>query len=145
MSKNVPIITELGKIWGRDAIYLDEMRQVGAQLVFTGEINGGLCGHNYLGDDFYKYKLTFSLVQAYSYRELDICDWEYTSSFSEIEDSDWVRELGLDRNDKWEKQYGKGYCHFLLFTYDDVYSILAKRFELVVDGRVLKEIKLPME
>lgn len=122
---NEPIFTELGRIDGRNGIYLDEMKQEMNKLRFIGDLNGKLCSENVLGFRWYSYEMIFSYVQAYECQELEICKLKVQSSFDEVKDSDLVKELKLEN---------KEYKHFILSTYDYVYSIIAKEFELRITG-----------
>ncbi|MBG9796038.1 hypothetical protein ABD76_27830 [Paenibacillus dendritiformis] len=127
MLENIPIYTQLGIINGRDGIYLDKMHQDLNQLTFIGDINGKLCTNNELGYRWYSYKLVFNHVQAYDCRGLDICRWKVVSSLDEVKNSDVLKEVKLD---------GKGYNHYILSTYDYIYSIIAKGFEMeITEGR----------
>jgi hypothetical protein len=125
--QNEPIQTELGEIDGRDGIYLDDVKQTFSpnQLTFVGDINGNLCTNNSLGYRWYSYELTFHQVQAYDCRKLEICKWRVISSFDEVKDSELIKELRLE---------GKGYKHYILSTYDYVYQVIAKDFELKITG-----------
>jgi|LSQX01.1.fsa_nt_gb hypothetical protein len=127
MSENNPIVTELGKLDGRDGIYLDGVKQCFSpnKLTFVGEINGDLCTNNPSGHRWFAYELSFNRIQAFDCRELEICKWKVESSFDEIQDSELITELRLDE---------KGYQHYILSTYDYVYSIIAKGYELKITG-----------
>ncbi|HEX9059665.1 MAG TPA: hypothetical protein VF941_05770 [Clostridia bacterium] len=127
MSKNNPIVTELGMLEGRDGFYLDDVIQSFSpnKLTFIGEINGKLCTNNPTGHKWFTYELSFNLIQAFDCRELEICKWKVESSFDEIQDSELITELGL---------CGKGYQHYTLSTYDYMYSIIAKGYELKITG-----------
>jgi len=127
MSRNIPIVTTLGVINGRNAIYLDDIKQSFSpnQLLFIGEINGKLCSNNTSGHRWYSYEVCFNLIQAYDCRELEICKLNTESSFDEIMHSELIAELKLA---------GKGYKHYILSTYDYVYSIVSKGFELKITG-----------
>ena len=128
VAKNEPILTALGKLDGRNAIYLDDVRQSFSlnKLTFIGELNGKLCSNNVSGYRWYSYELTFDLIQAYDCRELELCKWNTDSSFDEIIDSELIAELKLGE---------KGYRHYILSTYDYVYRIICKGFELKITGQ----------
>ncbi|TYQ14641.1 UNVERIFIED_CONTAM: hypothetical protein Cloal_1000 [Acetivibrio alkalicellulosi] len=127
MSKNKPVITNLGKIDGRNGIYLDDVKQTFSpnKLFFNGEIDGKLCSNNAEGYRWYSYELYFSLVQAYNCMELELCKLKVESSFDEIIDSELITKFNLD---------GKSYKHYILSTYDYVYSIISKEFNLKITG-----------
>jgi len=127
MNRSLPIVTEMGKIEGRNGIYLDSVKQNFSpnELVFIGEINGNLCDKNNLGYRWYSYELSFKFIQAFECRELEICKWDNVSSFDEVADSELIKELALNKID---------YHHYILSTYDYVYSIISKGFELKITG-----------
>lgn len=127
MFKNEPILTPLGKIDGRNAIYLDELKQIFSpnRLLFIGDINGKLCSNNLEGHRWYSCEISFDLIQAYDCRELELSKWKIESSFDQVIDSELITGLRLD---------GKGYRHYILSTYDYVYSIISKGFELTITG-----------
>ena len=63
-----PIITEIGIINGRDAIYLDLMEQKGNEIIFYGEINAGLTEiKNDIQKEWVKYKLSFKETIYYKW------------------------------------------------------------------------------
>ena len=127
MAKNVPVLTILGVLNGRNAIYLDDVKQSFSpnQLLFIGEINGKLCSNNASEYRWYSYEVCFNLIQAYDCRELEVCKWKTESSFDEIIDSELIAELKLAPKD---------YKHYILSTYDYVYSIVSRGFELQITG-----------
>ena len=67
-----PIVTPLGKLWGRDCVFLDEHRfnAAAGTLVLSGEINGPLCdpaqGAVWIG-----YEVHFTGVVAHAVHEVD--------------------------------------------------------------------------
>ena len=108
---------------GRDAIFLDTFDfDVQGVLKLAGEINGDLTSKS--TDKFLRYSLTFFDVMAFKVVELDSWDYQSSSSFDEIVDSEWCRTLGgkITPNHK----------HFQIQTYDDVIDVVASRFSLSI-------------
>ena len=103
-----------------------------SNLTFTGDINGHLISQHRDEKDWFPYTLTFRQVLAYFTCELDtyenLAGTEYLdgSSFDLIEDSTWLKSLPV------REDFDKGiYQHYRLFTYDDVYDIIAVSYEFV--------------
>jgi len=125
-----PVTTSVGKIWGRDAIYLDETRIVNESTIeLIGDFNGSLCEH--LADgSFHKYQITFQSVMWFQMIELDYDDMEYRSSFDEVKNSRQLEAmLARDR----AAGIGKidiNYHHFVFRTYDIVFQFVGRSFEL---------------
>ena len=120
-----PIETPLGIANGRDAIYLDKVVFLNRTntLVLEIDLNTALCHRISESDviDFSNFLLTFDQVLATKQVELDSWDWESESSFDEIQDSEWIRELG--------GKVTSEYKHFLIQTYDDVFEVVCKNYE----------------
>ena len=88
-------------------------------------------GHDRTGED---YTLTFRQVLAYFTCELDTYEnlaetgHLNRSSFDLIEDSTWLKSLPV------REDFNKGiYQHYRLFTYDDVYNIIAVSYEFAAE------------
>ena len=120
-----PIETPLGIANGRDAIYLDKVMFLNRTntLVLEIDLNTALCHRTSESDviDFSSFLLTFDQVLATKQVELDSWDWESESSFDEIQDSKWIKELG--------GKVTSEYKHFLIQTYDDVFEVVCKNYE----------------
>ena len=135
MEKAAAVNTCLGVLKGRDCIYLDQVKQDALNnLTFTGDINGHLISQCRDEKDWFPYTLTFRQVLAYFTCELDtyenLAGTEYLdgSSFDLIEDSTWLMFLPV------REDFDKGiYRHYRLFTYDDVYNIIAVSYEFVAE------------
>ena len=135
MEKATAVNTCLGVLKGRDCIYLDQVKQDGLNnLTFTGDINGHLISQHRDEKDWFPYTLTFRRVLTYFACELDtyenLAGTEYLdgSSFDLIEDSTWLKSLPV------REDFDKGiYRHYRLFTYDDVYNIIAVSYEFVAE------------
>ena len=117
---------------GRDCIYLDQVKQDALNnLTFTGDINGHLISQRRDEKDWFPYTLTFRQVLAYFTCELDtyenLAGTEYLDggSFDLIEDSTWLKSLPV------REDFDKGI--YRLFTYDDVYNIIAVSYEFVAE------------
>ena len=132
--KIIPIITEVGKIWGRDAIFLDKVNIINeATFELSGEFNGKLCSN--LPDSSYRgYTITFKNVHLFKMTELDFDEVDYESAFDLIENSEQV--LKMMNKDK-AHDVGKidnTYKHYVFRTYDTVFEIIGKDFELKLDN-----------
>lgn len=125
--KNKAIITqEVGKIYGRDAIYLDLMQQNinTAELIFEGDFNSSLISVKF-DCDFVPYKFIFKHVIYFQCCELESYTGSKTvSQFDVVENSD----LLLRFNDLSTENHK----HFVLETYDWVYDILAVDYKLEI-------------
>ncbi len=135
MEKAIAIDTCLGVLNGRDCVYLDQMQQDAPDnLTFTGDINGHLISQHRNEKRWFPYTLTFRRVLAYfackldTYENLAGTGRPDGSSFDLIEDSSWLKSFPV------QEDYGKDiYQHYRLFTYDDVYNIIAVSYKLDVD------------
>lgn len=126
----VPIETEyLGKLWGRDCIFLDILSQEDGTLILKGEINR--CEENLVN---YFYTLVFENTISYFTCELDTyenIDNLYVSSFNIVKNSDWLNNLPLREDlDK------SGFKHFQIFTYDYVLNIIAASYDFKVEKKI---------
>ena len=132
--KIISVKTEkLGKLHGRDCIYIDTVTQDDMDnLIFGGEINGRLT-EKLKTDDFITYRLTFHRVLTYFVCELDTYEnidnsahLDY-SCFNIVDDSKWLENFPV-RSD-FDKSL---YRHYQVFTYDFVYNIIAVDFNFSV-------------
>lgn len=125
MPSNIPIETPLGRLDGRDCIYLHGFAfEYGpCTLVLDGSINGNLCSIKQPGRSIL-YTLRFSGVLAVKMVELDLCDWSFESSFDEVRDSEWVRLLG--------GKVTAAFRHFFVQTYDFVFDVVCEDYEFVL-------------
>jgi hypothetical protein len=128
MPQNIPIETALGRLDGRDCIYLDRFafEDGTGTLVLQGSINGDLCGNLQPGR-FLPYTLQFRGVLAIKMVELDSCDWDFESSFDEVRDSEWIRSL-----------HGKAtgaQRHFIVQTYDYVFDVVCEGYDFEVPAK----------
>jgi len=123
------IIEELGKIYGRDAIFLDGIEFSGTHSVnLTGDFNGSLC-ENVKNEKWISYELTFKGILEFKITELDFYnDKNYVSSFEKIIDSERISEFkkAYDGDIKVKDSHK----HYIFHTYDDVIEIIASEFEL---------------
>ena len=134
--KIIPVKTEkLGKLNGRDCIYIDKVFQDDMDnLVFEGEITGFLA-EKITTDRFIPYRLAFYRIIAYFVCELDTYEnidssahLDY-SSFNIVENSQWLESLPV------RKDFDRSvYKHYQVFTYDFVYNIIAVDFDIAVSG-----------
>ena len=114
--KKSAIATELGIIRGRDALYLDNaiFKDGMNTLVLEGQANGNLCSKPQRGS-YLAYRLTFKGVLAVKMIELDSWDCDAVSSFDEVHDSEWIRDLRGKVTDQ--------HRHFCVQTYDEVFDV----------------------
>lgn len=122
-------IPSLGFLNGRDCIFLNTVTQDQNDcLVFRGEINGNLAER--IGKDIrIPYTLSFRGIIAYCSCELDtylnLNHYEDFTDLNVIENSKWLAEFPVREDlDK------SAYQHYLLFTYDYVYNIIAVSCEM---------------
>ena len=135
MEKATAVNTCLGVLMGRDCIYLDQVKQDALNnLTFTGDIDGHLISQHRDEKDWFPYTLTFRRVRAYFACELDTYEnlagmgHLDGSSFDLIEDSTWLKSLPV--REDFDKDI---YRHYRLFTYDDVYNIIAVSYEFAAE------------
>lgn len=123
--KNIPVNTELGIILGRDGIFIDDIKQEYNKLILIGDINGTLCKttDTTKKNKWYSYRLEFHDVKIYECQHIDICNWHVESSFDYIEDSNIL---------KTNKLLNKKHYHYIVSTYDYIYSIVATEFDLKI-------------
>jgi hypothetical protein len=137
MEQVLPIETSVGILNGRDCIHLDTVIQDAHKntVVFAGDINGRLTSK---ATDWIPYRLIFMQVLAYFCCELDtyenLVNTTSNSSFVVMENSMWLESLPV------RYDYDKNaYKHFRLFTYDDVYDIIATEYEFEIgNGEIIE-------
>jgi len=128
--KNTAIETkEVGKISGRDAIFLDLLQQDLGKLSFIGEFNSSLISKNKFDCKFIPYKLIFEDVIYFECCELDFSVCNYESSFDVVENSELL--LRFKKHDT--NKITENHKHFVLQTYDYVYNILAVDYKLEIN------------
>lgn len=128
MEKIKAIKTELGEIYGRDAIFLDDIQfnYQKNEVKLIGEINGLLCSESD-DDEFIGYELLFKKVYYFNMVELDVSLqmfdnlYDESSSFGELFNTKILRDIKNAR-DLELKQY-------VIYTYDDVFVIACQEFE----------------
>lgn len=128
------IIEELGKIYGRDAIFLNRIEFKGTHSVkLTGDLNGLLC-ENIKYEKWINYELTFKGVLEFKMVELDFySDIEYTSSFEKNVHSDRINDFSKSSQNFKIKSSHK---HYIFHTYDDVIEVIASDFELKLRPKI---------
>ena len=136
MARNIPIETALGRLDGRDCIYLDHFtfEDGTSTLVLDGSINGNLCATRQPGR-FVPYSLRFRGVLAVKMVELDSCDWSSESSFDEVHDSEWIRSLG--------GKVTTARRHFFVQTYDFVFDVACEGYEFEVQTAAAEPVAAP--
>ncbi len=126
-----PIETVAGVIYGRDAIFLDDVHFDYQKNIIElrGELNSHLCS-KYKDDEdsFISYSLTFSGVVAFAMTELDFKDYG-SSSFDRVVNSRWLDEM---RRKDPSAKVKSNLEHYLVFTYDDVFDVVCETYELKI-------------
>lgn len=121
------IETSIGYITaGRDAIYVDSIEQKNSTLTFKGDINSRFCAPEYQKCQWYSFQLIFKNVKIYKCENIDVYPWKEWDSewaFSEVMNSEWYAEYGMEKDI---------YRHFIFETYDYIYFVLCKNFEIVI-------------
>lgn len=124
------IHTEIGTISsGRDAVYLDDFIQKNNQIMMKGEINSRFCLKEFQTSKWYQYEIICDDVKAYCSEHIDIYPWKKwrtNSAFSEVENSDWQEEYKLNK---------KEYVHLVIETYDYIYYILCRKYDIHITGK----------
>ena len=120
-----PIETPVGVVRGRDAIFLDALLHEGdlSALECAGELSATLCD-SYTGSaNWIGFKLKFLHVPFFRGWEIEAYPFklEKQSSFDLVKDSTLLRELDTQKHK-----------HYVLSTYDYIYEIVAKNFELTL-------------
>lgn len=129
----------LGKLDGRDCVYIDTVTLDGNDLLtFSGEINGFLAS-KIRAEIWIPYTLKFRRVLAYFACELDTyenlygTDYLDYSDFTVIENSERLAKFPI------RKDFDRSlYKHFRVFTYDVVFDIFAVDHELKADIKKAK-------
>jgi hypothetical protein len=131
--KNVPVITKAGKIWGRDSIFLGEINFINeSEIEIIGSFNGSLCS-NLIKGQFFSYRITFKGINLFKMIELDYNESDYQSSFDLIENSKTLKHLiKLDKKQNSGGKIDNTHKHYIFTTYDSVFEIICKNFELEI-------------
>ena len=145
---------------GRGAVYIDSLEQKNNILIFKGEINSRFCLPEYQKYKWYSYQLILKNVKVYDYitengkqravlneketilaqdkqnliilknvkvykcENIEVYawkEWNCNSPFSEVINSEWHKEYKIDNN---------VYKHLIIETYDFIYFVLCKGFEM---------------
>lgn len=124
-----PIETEVGIIFGRDAIFLDEIDFDYSQnkVVLSGELNGSLCSKLHEKSEDIKYSLTYFGILSFQMIELDFADFRGQSSFDLVQNSKWISEF---RKRDSAGKVRPEHKHYFLQTYDEIFEIISLSFEL---------------
>ena len=128
--KIVPIITEVGKIWGRDAIFLDKVHVIDeTTFELVGQFSIVLCS-NLHGKGFQNYKILFKEVCFFKMIELDFDEIEYQSSFDMVENSKQIIRMIKKNKISDIGKIDDTFKHYVFRTYDTVFEIIGKSFQL---------------
>ena len=131
MERFVDISTAFGRLYGRDCLFLDRTEFKNNKLILEGEINGSLTG-NKASDKWIPFRLIFNSVIAYFSCELDTYEnlSRIGGCFGIVEESEHLERLPVrDDFDKSE------YKHYRVCTYDYVFDVFAKDFELMANNK----------
>jgi hypothetical protein len=119
-----PVVTSVGILQGRDAIFLDSFQfELHGVLTLKGSLNGRLLERPV--NEELAYTLVFTGVLALKVTELDSWDYSSASSFDEVNPSRWRVEL---RTRKMTPEHR----HYLVQTYDDVIEVICTRYQLTL-------------
>lgn len=130
--KAVAINTHIGYLEGRDCIYLKKVIQDEFDdLIFECKLNGHLVS-SLKNDEWLNCVLTFKSVIYYQSCEIDTyfnqMDFLNTkSSFDEIKDSQLLKDTPIRQDVNKDRHH-----HYVVHTYDFIFDILAKEYELTV-------------
>lgn len=114
--------TEIGEIWGRDAIYLSDMKMINEMtFMLTGFITK---------PSEKNYSITFHEVHLFKMIELDFDTIPYKSAFDIIENSQKIEEMVKQDLRMSIGKIDHSYNHYVFRTYDSVFEIIGKNFEL---------------
>jgi len=128
--KHEPIIVEeLGKIWGRDAIFLDKIEFQGTRRVkIVGELNGALC-EKVTHEKHISYEITFFNILEFKMIELDFYDSKsYSSSFEKVLNS--VKLASYRKQELHSSKIKNSHEHYIFHTYDEIFEVIAEGFDL---------------
>lgn len=122
MQKHNPITEPFGVLYGRDCIFLDDVKLTDNTdtLTLVGNLNGDLLRPPRQTD--VPYRIIFSGLMAMQMLELDSWDDEYASSLDEIIESEWVSSLG--------GKVTTEHRHFCVVTYDVVFDVVCKQMTI---------------
>lgn len=125
MNKMIPIETDIGILWGRDAIFLSNIEfDYNRNLV---RLKGDLASRYDKDNCQTNYTLEFSGVYIFNMVELDlsfeVLEFDFNeSSFLEVKDSNLVKTAKKIRKVDLR--------HFVVQTYDDVFEVVCKDFTM---------------
>src|SRR5258708_16804658 len=111
----------------RDVIYLDvtNINVVNnSRLVLQGELSPCAASERE-SDEWIAYKLVFFGIRGVKVTELDSWDFKCASSFDEVRESDFLKTFKASAEHK----------HYKVQTYDYVFHLVARRFELSLGVR----------
>ncbi len=127
------VITEVGRIYGRDAIYLNRVNFINEETFeIIGFFNGSMC-ENLNNDSEINFILKFNKVHSFKMLEIDFDEYEYNSSFDVIENSKLLTKM-IETDNKYHiNKIDNNYKHFIFRTYDTVFEIIGKKFDLILN------------
>jgi hypothetical protein len=138
MPQFIPITTEIGTLFGRDAIFLDSVSLSDNcnTLELSGEFNCSLASKPPPSPAKWQaYKIQFCGVLAFRVTELDT--WESTqggrwpkTSFDEVTESEWLAQLRSPMS-----AVKPEHRHFIFQTYDYVFEVICTSYKLDMPGK----------
>ncbi len=134
-----PVVTSLGLIEGRDAIFLEEIKLTETAIQISGEIGGGHCTNGEWGDDI-PFWITFENIISLRMVELDFYEYlDYESSFDVVENSMEIQRLKeIEGGD--QGKLTPGHKHYIFATYDSVFDVIAARYNFKTFKAIKRKI-----
>ena len=134
--KETIILKELGKIYGRDAVYLDEINFTEPKkIVLKGEFNSSLCEKKITKNKFIPFFLTFKQVLHFSMTEVDFVKYDGSNvgNISKVKDSPKIKEFSKRIE---AHKLTNNHIHYVIETYDYVVEIIAISFDLEIEDKL---------
>lgn len=123
-----PVITSLGKIYGRDAIFLKSLEFINETTIkLRGNFNGDLCEK--INEDK-NYEIVFQDIISFKMIEFDFDTKPYKSSFVYIENSIELKKLIKIDKEEFINKINDSFKHYIFRAYDSSFEIIAKDFHL---------------
>lgn len=133
-TKQQPYSTQVGEIYGKDAIFLNNVIYRNSTLVLQGSFDGDACSKGKKGS-WMNFEMTFSDVMYFDVKELDLIDLDDDtypiSNFDEISNSNLITDFKKIE----DKKMTDNFKHFAISTYDDVFTVVCKDLKIEL-GRI---------
>ena len=129
MNKYKAIKTEVGLLVGRDCIFLDNAKFQNSMnnLKLSGGLNGSLCTESSSSEEI-SYTIIFKEILALKMIELDSNHHKAETSFDEVINSEWIKNLGAKVTNE--------YKHYYFQTYDQVFELACTGYALELNKNV---------